>query len=138
MLVAWSLSVITSLLLTGETLFQDQARLIKYVSGAFAFPVDILIANKVSQAGCEFVRELMQPDPNNRPQVEECQQKPWLQSFTEEVEPQGYYFPNAIFMGARIYIECYGILLTFGFLKRSCPSYHFLDFIGFPRTNTIC
>jgi serine/threonine protein kinase len=76
----WSLSVITFLILTGETLFKDQRRLGQYVAGRFAFPLDDLLANKVSVQGCDFVKALMAPEAEDRPTVEECLHKPWLSS----------------------------------------------------------
>jgi serine/threonine protein kinase len=74
----WSLGVITFLILTGETLFKDQRRLGQYVAGRFAFPSDVLLANNVSGQGCEFVRSLMAPKPEDRPGAKESLQNPWL------------------------------------------------------------
>ena len=79
----WSLSVITFLILTGETLFKEQHRLFLYVTGNFAFPVDILLANKVSEEGCKFVKDLMAPKSEDRPGAEESLRNPWLAGFTE-------------------------------------------------------
>lgn len=59
------------LILTRETLFKDQRRLGQYVAGSFTFPSDVLLANKVSEQGCEFVRSLMAPKSENRPGAEE-------------------------------------------------------------------
>ncbi|KAA6414140.1 MAG: hypothetical protein FRX48_02502 [Lasallia pustulata] len=81
----WSLSVIAFLILTGETLFKDQRRLGQYVRGSFKFPSDVLITNKVSGQGCEFIRRLMAPKPKDRPGVKECLQHPWLECLIEDV-----------------------------------------------------
>ena len=69
----WSLGVIVFLILTGETLFKI-SRLGQYVTGRFAFPAQILLANKVSRQGCEFVRGLMAPKSEDRPGAEESLQ----------------------------------------------------------------
>lgn len=87
----WSLGVITFLLLTGETLFQDQRRLSQYVAGSFTFPSDVLLANKISTQGIHFVRSLIMPKSEDRLEVPECLHDPWLQCLTLAPETQGYY-----------------------------------------------
>ena len=87
----WSLSVITFLILTGKTLFNDQRRLGQYVAGSFTFPSGVLLANRVSAQGCDFVRNLMAPKSEDRPEVKECLQHPWLYYLTEPTETQRYY-----------------------------------------------
>ena len=79
----WALGVITFLLLTGETLFQDQRRLGQFVSGSFPFPLGTLLANKVSTMGCEFVYVAMAPTAQNRPGAEECLHHAWVVSYEE-------------------------------------------------------
>jgi len=61
-------------------LFKDQRRLGQYVAGRFAFPLENLLANKVSVQGCDFTKALMAPEADDRPRVEECLQQPWLSS----------------------------------------------------------
>ena len=92
----WSLGVITFLLLTGKTPFKELNRLVAYATDKLAFPSDTLVANKVSQPGCQFVRRLMQSTPEKRPRVQECQQESWVQDFEEEFESgsQEYCFPT--------------------------------------------
>ena len=92
----WSLSVMTFLLLTGETLFKDPKCLIAYVTGNFTFPLDRLHANKVSQRGCDFVRKLMQPRPEDRPQVVECQKDLWLRDLVKEFTTEGHHLPGIL------------------------------------------
>ena len=84
----WSLGVIAFLILTGETLFKDQRRLGQYVTGSFAFPSDVLLANKVSSRGREFIRSLMAPKSEDRPGAEESLQNPWLACRTETAAPE--------------------------------------------------
>jgi serine/threonine protein kinase len=93
----WSLGVITFLILTGETLFSNPRRLGRYVSGSFQFPSDVLITNKVSEDGCEFVKRLMAAKSEDRPKAKECLEHPWLDCLTEEVahETQRYYTSSA-------------------------------------------
>ena len=79
-----SLGVITFLILTGETLFKDQRRLGQYVSGSFKFPSDVLLTNKVSEPGCDFVRSSMALKSEDRPRTKECLQHPWLDCLTED------------------------------------------------------
>jgi len=88
----WSLGVVAFLILTGETLFKNQRRLVQYVTGHFVFPVDILLANKVSEEGCKFVKDLMAPESKDRPGAEKSLQNPWLAGIIEPValETQRY------------------------------------------------
>lgn len=84
----WSLSVIAFLILTGETLFKDQSRLFQYVSGKYEFPLAILLANKISGHGCEFVKSLMAPNSEDRPGAKECLQHRWLGSLMGATGPE--------------------------------------------------
>ena len=87
----WSLSVITFLVLTGETLFKDQRRLGQYIAGNFKFPSEVLLANKVSGQGCDFIKSLMAPKSKDRPGAKECLQHPWLDRLVESPKTQRYY-----------------------------------------------
>ena len=87
----WSLGVVAFLILTGETLFKDQRRLGQYVAGSFTFPFDVLLANKVSAQGREFVSSLMAPRSEDRPEVKECMQLSWLDYITEASEIERYH-----------------------------------------------
>jgi len=84
----WSLGVITFLILTGETLFKDQRRLGQYVRGSFQFPSDVLLLNKVSEQGCDFIRSSMAPRSEDRLRAKECLQHPWLDFLTEATAPE--------------------------------------------------
>ena len=90
----WSLSVITFLILTSETLFNDPSRLGQYVTSSFTFPLDILLAKKVSEKGCNFVRSLMALKPEDRPKAKECLRHPWLHHLTGALEIQRDYLPQ--------------------------------------------
>lgn len=81
----WSLGVIAFLTLSAKTPFKDPRRLNQYVMGNLSFPLDVLLFNKVSAQGCDFVSSLMVPYPEDRPKVMECLQHPW---FTETAETQ--------------------------------------------------
>ncbi|KAL9100406.1 MAG: hypothetical protein Q9163_004216 [Psora crenata] len=82
----WSLAIITSLILTSATLFGDSRRLKQYIEGSFTFPSDILLDNEVSLQGCDFVKSLMAPKPEDRPRVKDCLQHPWLHHLTDAAE----------------------------------------------------
>ena len=82
----WSLGVMTFLILTGKTLFREQGRLGQYIAGSFTFPLDVLLANKVSAQGCDFVRSLMAPKSEDRPGAKECFQHPWLNIEASETQ----------------------------------------------------
>lgn len=87
----WSLGVIVFLILTSKALFNDQRRLGQYVAGSFPFPLNVLLANKVSSQGCDFVRSLLASKSEDRPTVKECLHSPWLHYFTEALKTQRYY-----------------------------------------------
>ena len=89
----WSLGVLTFLMLTGETLFKDPYRLCQYVGGSFKFPLDFLCKNEVSEQGRVFIRSLMAPKPEDRPEAKECLEHPWLDYLIEDAphETQRYY-----------------------------------------------
>lgn len=90
----WSLGVITFLILTGETLFKDPRRLGQYVAGSFKFPADILLAHKISEQGCNFIKNSMAPKSEDRLRAKECLQHPWLDCFIEDatLDTQRYYY----------------------------------------------
>ena len=83
----WSLGVIAFLVLTGETLFEDQSLLYQYVVGSSKFPLDVLSANKVSEQGCDFIRSSMAPKSEDRLSAEQCLQHPWVDCFKEDAAP---------------------------------------------------
>lgn len=86
----WSLSVILFLVLTGESLFQAPSRLIRYITGGFPFPADQLLANHVSDNGCDFLRKTMQPRPESRPRADECRQHLWVQRDLQATKSSRY------------------------------------------------
>ena len=90
----WSLSVITFFILTGEILFKDLRRLGQYVAGNFKFPLNVLLVNKVSGQGCDFLKSSMASKSEDRPRANECLQHSWLDFLIEEAAPDTprYYF----------------------------------------------
>ena len=90
----WSLGVIAFLILTGETLFKNQRLLGQYVAGSFKFPSEVLIENKISAQGCDFIRSLMASKSEDRPGVKECLHHSWLHGLTGSLETPRYYFSN--------------------------------------------
>ena len=86
----WSLSVIAFLILTGKTLFRDQRYLGQYVRGLFSFPSDILLANNVSKEGHDFVKTLMTPNPEDRPDSRSSLQHPWFSTNLAEPDTSRY------------------------------------------------
>ncbi|MCJ1268036.1 hypothetical protein MMC22_007922 [Lobaria immixta] len=80
----WSLGVITFLILTGETLFKDLRRLYQYAAGSYKFPLDVLLANKLSEQGCDFIKSSMAPKSEDRLSAEQCLQHPWVDFFIED------------------------------------------------------
>ena len=89
----WSLGAIAYFVLTGETLFKDQRRLLKYVSGTFQFPMDPLLAKSVSAQGRDFIKHAMAPFAKDRPGARECLQHHWGLSVSgdnADIESQRY------------------------------------------------
>ncbi|KAK5131028.1 hypothetical protein LTR08_001378 [Meristemomyces frigidus] len=84
----WSLGVIAFLIVTGETYFKDQRRLVQYALGRLIFPVDTLRANSVSASGCDFIRSSMASEPKDRPTVEGCLQHTWFIDLDEADDQQ--------------------------------------------------
>ena len=74
----WSVGVISYLILTAENLFQDQRRLGQYVSGSYTLPVPKLLANGVSEQGCDFIQRSLAPKPENRLETKASLKHPWL------------------------------------------------------------
>ena len=74
----WSVGVIAFLILSAETPFKDRGLLNQYVMSNLLFPLDVLLSNKVSTQGCDFVKSLMAPNSENRPSVKDCLQHSWL------------------------------------------------------------
>jgi serine/threonine protein kinase len=87
----WSLSVIAFLILTGKTLFRDQRCLGQYVKGLFAFPSDMLHVNDVSHEGHDFVKTLMTPNPEDRPDSRSSLQHPWFSTKLAEPDTRRYW-----------------------------------------------
>ena len=83
----WSLGVITFLILTGETLFKDLRRLYQYAVGSYKFPLVVLLANKVSEQGCDFIKSSMAPKSEDRLRAKECLQHPWVDFLIEDAAP---------------------------------------------------
>lgn len=83
----WSLGVITFLILTGKTLFKDPCCLGQYVAGSFKTTLAVLLANKVSGQGCNFIMSSMAPKPEDRLGARECLQYPWLSFLIEAAAP---------------------------------------------------
>ena len=75
----WSLSVMTLLMLTGYCPFDDDGtRLKQYVRGEYGFPIDILLATRVSEDACDFLKKLMVSRPESRLSVANCRQHRWI------------------------------------------------------------
>jgi serine/threonine protein kinase len=74
----WSTGAITYLILTGENFFHDLSRLGKYTAGVTSFPLGKLLARRVSESGCDFVKSLMAPNPQERLTVNDSLQHPWV------------------------------------------------------------
>lgn len=74
----WSTGIIAFLILTGETYFRDQRRLGQYATGRIGFPRDVLLAQSVSELGCDFTKSLMTPEPKDRPSAKESLRHGWL------------------------------------------------------------
>lgn len=81
----WAVGVLTFLILTGKTLFIDHyaGQRARYIDGDFEFPFESLLANDISQTGCDFIKKLMTVEVKNRPGAEESLQTPWLAGFEE-------------------------------------------------------
>ena len=90
----WSLSVIAYFILTGEILFKDLRRLGQYVAGNFKFPSNVLLVNKVSGQGCDFLKSSMTSKSEDRPRANECLQHSWLGFLIDDAasDTLRYYF----------------------------------------------
>jgi serine/threonine protein kinase len=82
----WSTRAITYLILTGENFFHDLGRLGQYTAGVTGFPVEELLSKGISKSGCEFVKSLMGPNPQERPTVHDSLQHPWV--YIESISPR--------------------------------------------------
>ena len=73
----WSLGVMAFLILTGETLFEDQRRLGQYVAGKLRIH-DSLLANNITGNGRDFLLKSMSVYAKDRPDARSLLLHPWI------------------------------------------------------------
>lgn len=84
--------------------FKNQRPLGQFVTGNFTFPLNVLIANKVSGQGCHFVKRLMETESEDRPELKECSRYPWLDHLVTAPDHQSYHISR------RIHSQIYNIV----------------------------
>lgn len=75
----WSLGEITFRALTGKPVFPNQS-LPTYIKGNSSFPSDVLRAHGVSSEGCDLLKRLMAPLPEDRLTAKEALDHKWIES----------------------------------------------------------
>ncbi|PIA87870.1 hypothetical protein CB0940_12239 [Cercospora beticola] len=85
------MGVVTFLLLTGRAIFFNDWQVLEYAAGKAALPLDLLQQHEsVNESGCNFVRDLLQTDPERRPTASSARKHEWLQNLhgDEDVDEQ--------------------------------------------------
>jgi Ca2+-binding EF-hand superfamily protein len=89
----WAIGVITYLLFTGETPFggacgEDLHQVRENIlNGVCKFEPEYLWEN-VSDLGKDFVKTLLNVDPNDRPTAKDAQRHPWIQTWAKKEGPE--------------------------------------------------
>ncbi|GIZ45793.1 hypothetical protein CKM354_000894500 [Cercospora kikuchii] len=87
----WSMGVVTLLLLTGRTIFPSDWQVLEYAAGRITLPLDLLQQHQiVNESGCNFLRDLLQADPERRQTASFARKHEWLQNLhdNEDVDEQ--------------------------------------------------
>ncbi|MCJ1310464.1 hypothetical protein MMC25_004128 [Agyrium rufum] len=84
----WSLGVVLFELLAVRLPFLEQRRLANFCRGKVSLPMKVLHGRGVSEAGREFVRQLMAPQPSDRPSATVALQNAWIASTKEAQGPK--------------------------------------------------
>jgi len=72
----WSLGCVLYRMLTGNRLFNDPFEVVRYALAASSSPLPL--GNIGSSILCiYFLRDILQPIPENRPSAEDCREKLW-------------------------------------------------------------
>ena len=75
----WSLGCVLYRMLAGNLLFNDPFEVLKYALTATSSP--LALDNIDFCIPCvSFLRDILQPIPENRPSAEDCQKKAWIMS----------------------------------------------------------
>ena len=73
----WSLGCVLYRMLAGSLLFNDAFEVLKYALTASSSP--LALDNIGFSIPCaSFLRDILQPIPENRPSAEDCQKKAWI------------------------------------------------------------
>ena len=73
----WSLGCVLYRMFTGNLLFKDSFEVLKYSLTASSSP--LVLDNIGFSIPCvSFLREMLQPIPEDRPSAEDCQKKAWI------------------------------------------------------------
>jgi len=75
----WAIGIITHEILTKRVPFHNDILLIHYVEGRAEFPMNALNRTPhVTLAAVNFIKQLLSPNPTDRPTADECLNNPWL------------------------------------------------------------
>ena len=81
----WSLGCVLYRMFTGNLLFNDPFEVLRYALTASSSPLPL--DNIGLSIPCvSFLRDILQPIPEDRPSAEDCQKKPWITNETTEPE----------------------------------------------------
>jgi len=89
----WSLGCVLYKMFAGNLLFKDSFEVLKYSWTASSSP--LALDNIGFSAPCvSFLRDILQPIPEDRPSAEDCQKKAWI---TDEVLGPEYSIGNDLY-----------------------------------------
>ena len=75
----WAIGIITHEILTKRVPFHNDTLLIHYVEGRAEFPMNALNRTPhVTLTAANFIKQLLSPNPTDRPTADECLNNPWL------------------------------------------------------------
>ncbi|SMR55717.1 unnamed protein product [Zymoseptoria tritici ST99CH_1E4] len=74
----WAAGVIAHVILANKTPFPDMGSLTRYATGLSMFPVETLLAQAISDAGCDFVHQCVMRNPSERPEASVALRHPWF------------------------------------------------------------
>jgi serine/threonine protein kinase len=75
----WSLGEIAFRMLTGEPTFRDMGHLVAYIQMPKDYPSDALLAHGVRSEGCDFLKGVMIPTPEERLTAKDALLHDWME-----------------------------------------------------------
>jgi len=76
----WAVGCIIYRLMTGRVPFPPGTSLIKYCENKSVFPYDALLDSGTKRGGSEFIRQLLLPNPKDRPPASQALKHEWILS----------------------------------------------------------